>query len=98
MTTEPTIYITYIAATAEKIWAALTSGELSKQYFFGRRVESDWKPGSQWKLWMGDTLDVTGQVLKAEPPRLLSVTWQVEMCVGGRKLPAAIVTYRIDSL
>src|SRR4051812_21079783 len=50
LTTEPTLYVIYIAATPERVWEALTSGDLSSRYFFGRRVESDWRVGSQWHL------------------------------------------------
>ena len=46
MTTESTVYVTYIATTPEKLWAALTSSEFTRQYFFNRTVESDWKKGS----------------------------------------------------
>ncbi len=34
------VYVTYIATTPEKLWAALTGPEFTRQYFFGRRVES----------------------------------------------------------
>jgi len=46
LTTESTLYVIYIAAAPEKVWAALTSSEFTTQYFFGRSVESAWKPGS----------------------------------------------------
>lgn len=42
-----TVYVTYIAATPEKVWAALTSGEFTRQYSFGRTIESDWTVGSR---------------------------------------------------
>ncbi len=40
MTTESTIYVTYIAAVPERAWSALTSSEFTTRYFFGRTVES----------------------------------------------------------
>ena len=46
LTTESTVYVTYIATTPEKLWAALTSSAFTRQYFFGRSVESDWNEGS----------------------------------------------------
>ena len=46
LTSEDTVYVTYIAAAPEKVWAALTSSEFTRDpYFFGRSVESDWKTG-----------------------------------------------------
>ncbi|HLQ26487.1 MAG TPA: SRPBCC family protein [Acidiferrobacterales bacterium] len=93
------IYVTYIATTPEKLWAALTGGEFTKQYFFGRRIESDWKVGSPWTLWMEDgRIDCNGKVLESDPPRKLSITWHVEWMEEFRHLPDAIVTYQLDPL
>jgi uncharacterized protein YndB with AHSA1/START domain len=71
------VYVTYIATTPEKLWEALTSGEFTQKYFFGRRVESDWQEGSPVTYYRPDgQLDVSGQVLRSVPPYLLSFTWQ----------------------
>jgi uncharacterized protein YndB with AHSA1/START domain len=81
------------------VWEALTSGEISEKYFLGRRVESDWKIGSTFKMWQPDgTLDVSGKVVECDPPRKLSVTWRVEWIEELRKLPDCLVTYQIDDL
>ena len=48
--TPDTVYVTYIVSTPEKVWAALTSSDFTRQYFFGRSVESDWKTGSIYPL------------------------------------------------
>jgi uncharacterized protein YndB with AHSA1/START domain len=97
MTTESTLYVVYIAAAAEKVWEALTSGEYTRRYFFGRRIESDWRVGSEWALRMEDgRVDVAGRVLEADPPRRLSVSWRVEWIEEMRHLPEAIVTYTIE--
>lgn len=99
MTTESTVYVTYIAATPERVWEALTSAEYTARYFFGRRIESDWKEGSAWTLWMPDgRADVSGRVLRADPPRLLSVSWRVEWIPELRDLPESIVTYTLEPL
>ena len=42
--------VIYIVTTSEKMCTALTDGKLSQKYFFGRRVESDWKEGSAFKM------------------------------------------------
>jgi uncharacterized protein YndB with AHSA1/START domain len=94
-----TIYVTYIVTTPEKLWAALTGPEFTRQYFFGARVESDWKVGSVVQYFRPDgTLDVQGKVLECSPPRRLSITWHVEWHEGFRKLPACVVTFQLDHL
>jgi len=97
--TSETTYITYIAATAERVWEALTDSTLSKEYFLGRGVESDWKVGSQVTYYRPDgRLDVRGKVLKSDRPSLLSYTWHVEWNEEFRRLPEAVVSFKIDSL
>jgi uncharacterized protein YndB with AHSA1/START domain len=97
MTTESTVYVTYIATTPEKLWAALTSSEFTRQYFFNRTVESDWKQGSPWILRMPDgRVDVKGEVRESDPPRKLVVSWNVDWI--AEKLPEAVVSYEIEPL
>jgi uncharacterized protein YndB with AHSA1/START domain len=100
MTEKPSsVFVTYIVTTAEKLWEALTSGEFTKQYFFGRRMESDWEVGSPWNLMMeDDRIDCQGKVLESDPPRRLALTWHVEWMEELRRLPEAVVTFQIDSL
>jgi uncharacterized protein YndB with AHSA1/START domain len=95
--TPDTVYVIYIASTAERVWDALTEPEFTSQYFFGRRVESDWKAGSPWKLLMEDgRIDVQGRVLVSQRPRLLEVTWHVEWNEEARALPENRVRYEIE--
>jgi uncharacterized protein YndB with AHSA1/START domain len=71
------VYVTYIRTTPEKLWAALTDPEFTKQYWFGMRCESGWTPGSPWKLVSsgGQVVDA-GDIIEAEPPRRLVIRWQ----------------------
>lgn len=73
------VYVTYIRTTPEKLWAALTDAEFSKEYWFGCRSESAWTAGSPWKLTSsgGEVLDA-GEIVEATPPRRLVIRWQQE--------------------
>ena len=94
-----TVYVTYIASTAEKVWAALTSPEFTQQYFFGRSIELEPKIGGTFILRMPDgRVDVQGKVVAYDPPRKLSVTWRVEWIEEMRKLPECLVTYEVEAL
>src|SRR6202047_2171700 len=44
------VYVTYIRTTPEALWAALTSPEFMRKYWFGMNIETDWKTGSPWRL------------------------------------------------
>jgi uncharacterized protein YndB with AHSA1/START domain len=70
-------YTTYLAASAERVWDALTDAELTGRYW-GHRNESDWRAGSTWQHVRTDgsgIADVVGVVLEAEPPRRLGLTF-----------------------
>jgi hypothetical protein len=41
------VYVTYIAASLEKVWQALTEGDLSEKYWFGYRVTASGKAGER---------------------------------------------------
>jgi uncharacterized protein YndB with AHSA1/START domain len=97
LTTESTVYVTYIAAAPERVWTALTSADFTAHYFFGRRVESDWRAGSPWTLFKPDgAADVTGVVRESDPPRKLVLTWRVTGIPAMAHLPECLVTYEIE--
>lgn len=85
------VYVTYIRTTPEKLWSALTDAEFIRKYWFGMNCESEWKPGSPWKLVSGDgQLFDSGQIVEADPPRRLVIRWQnqirPELTVEGESL------------
>jgi uncharacterized protein YndB with AHSA1/START domain len=97
LTTEPTVYVIYIASTPEQVWEALTSPGFSARYFFGRQVESDWAAGSEWRLRKDDGgAQVSGRVLESDPPRLLKLSWQVAWVDELHRLPESIVSYLVE--
>jgi uncharacterized protein YndB with AHSA1/START domain len=89
------VYITYIRATPQRVWDALTQSAFTTQFFFGRTVESDWRKGSPWRMLQPDgSPDVSGEVLESDPPRRLKVSWRVDWI---EPLEPAIVSYDIEA-
>jgi uncharacterized protein YndB with AHSA1/START domain len=96
MSVSPTNYVIYIAATREAIWSALTEGAQSRRYFFGRTVESEWRPGSSVVYRMPDgSVDVSGVIAEIDPPRFVRLTWAVER-LAAEGLPQTVVTFDIE--
>lgn len=96
-TTIPTyVYTTYIKATAEQVWKALTDADITAKYWDHGNV-SDWQPGSVWEHRRNDSgeLDIVGTVLEVEYPRRLVVTFETpgEVLPGG----PSVVTYLIET-
>ena len=85
-------YVTYIRTTPEKLWSALTNDtEFMKQYWFGTRCESQWTPGSSWKMVSANgTITDAGDIVEAQPPRRLVIRWEhqnkPELKVEGESL------------
>ena len=71
------VYVTYIEATSERVWQALTDAGLTASYW-GHANVSDWQPGSRWEHRRVDDsgiADVIGTVLEAVPPSRLVITF-----------------------
>jgi uncharacterized protein YndB with AHSA1/START domain len=79
MNSEKYVYVTYIASTPEKVWAALLEGELTRQYWGHENVcDSDWRVGSKWKHIADDgkgSIKIEGEVLECLPQKRLVLTW-----------------------
>jgi len=70
------VYEVYIAATPEKVWAAITQPELTRQYYYGTDVESDWAPGSSLVYRNPDGSEaINCEVVEADPPKRLVQTF-----------------------
>jgi uncharacterized protein YndB with AHSA1/START domain len=69
------VYVTYIETTPEKLWHALTDGDFTERYWFGVRLQSDWKVGSRFSMMRDGTENDAGEVIEYDPPRRLSYTF-----------------------
>ncbi|HEU5152475.1 MAG TPA: metalloregulator ArsR/SmtB family transcription factor [Iamia sp.] len=68
------VYVTYIRATAEEVFAALTEPAFTRRYW-GATLVSDWEVGSPLRWEEGDAVLEGQEVLAVDRPRLLSYTW-----------------------
>ncbi len=76
MAKAPLMFTYYIAAPVEKVWEGFISKEANRTIFMGADFEVELQPGGAM-TWSGPGKDgkparyVTGQVLRAEPLKLL---------------------------
>lgn len=66
-----------ISASPEQVWNALVDPGQIEQYFFGSKVESDFRPGSPivWKgEYDGKAYEDKGEVIEVWPGRRLKLT------------------------
>ncbi len=91
------VYVTYIRTTQQKLWDALLTPEFNKQFWGGCWQESEWKKGSQWKLFFPDgRLGDSGEVLEIDPPHKLVLRWQHQVRPELKAEGDAIATLEIE--
>ncbi|MGY3530098.1 SRPBCC family protein [Bradyrhizobium sp. USDA 4452] len=91
------VYAIYIAATPEKVWQALTTAELSRQYFSGNAVEVDLRVGGAYIVRTPDgAMHISGEVIECDPLRRLTVTFNVNWPQLVEKLGPTLVTWEIE--
>jgi uncharacterized protein YndB with AHSA1/START domain len=92
-----TVYVTYIAATPERVWQALTDPAFTPQYFFGFAIEVEPRAGGDFKLLAADgSTHVAGRVIECSPPRRFVCTWAVKGLSEFRELPECLVVYDVE--
>lgn len=96
MTKPDQIYTTYIKTTPEKLWAAITTPEFTRQYWGGHANISEWKKGAKWEH--HDTnnkfVRIAGEVLECTPPKRLALSWAAPNDTGD----VSTVTFDIQAI
>lgn len=99
MSTRPSfVYVTYIATTPEKLWAALTDQATTQRYWFGYRVDASGKAGDPMTAKSPSGKDVhRDTILESDPPRRLSYSWR-PLYKGMADERPSRVTFEIEAL
>src|SRR3981189_1225793 len=79
------IYRVFIRATPQKIWDAITKPEWTQRFGYGVRDEYGLRPGGKYRAYANEGMlamgmpevTVDGEVIEADPPRKLVVTWRM---------------------
>ena len=72
------VYVTYIKAPPERVWEAMTDGELTVRYYYGTRMRvSTFEPGAPFEYHNPDgKLAADGTIIEAERPHRLVLAFQ----------------------
>jgi uncharacterized protein YndB with AHSA1/START domain len=65
------VFEIYIRTTPERLWEAITDGEIRSKYTFGARYDSEWTNGSPYEMSHPGGLLAQGENLEVDPPRRL---------------------------
>lgn len=70
-------HVSYIRATPEAVWDALTQEAFTRRYWFGHAVRCTWQAGAPFALIGAEgRVDCEGEVIAAERPHRLAYTWR----------------------
>ncbi len=93
------VFETYIRATPQAVWAALTKPEFTRQYFFHTAVNSGWEPnGSVAYTMPNGSLAVDGVLVEVDEPRRLVMTWSAKYAPALAGEPPSRVEWTITPL
>ncbi|CAN5673179.1 hypothetical protein BH23CHL7_BH23CHL7_18410 [soil metagenome] len=71
-------YETYIRATPEQVWSAITDPEQTRRYWYSALNRSEWTPGARWTSEDEEgELFLEGEIVEVERPHLLVHTFHV---------------------
>ena len=65
------VFEIYIRTTPERLWEAITDGEIRSKYTFGATYASEWTNGSRYEMSHPGGLLAEGENLEVDPPRRL---------------------------
>jgi uncharacterized protein YndB with AHSA1/START domain/DNA-binding transcriptional ArsR family regulator len=89
------VFTVYVRTTPDQAWQAITDPEFTSQYYYASTVESDWTPGSPYRYLIGDGEAIVGEVLEADPPRHLAMTFDARWDEGVAGDPPSRISWEI---
>ena len=97
------VYRVFIRATPQKIWDAITKPEWTERFGYGLRDQYELHPGGKYRGYANEGMRgmgmpevvVDGEVIEADPPRKLVVTWRMAMDPNMAKEGYTRLTYEI---
>jgi uncharacterized protein YndB with AHSA1/START domain len=92
-----TVFEIYIKTTPERLWEAITDGEMRKRYSFGVGTESEWTQGSGYRSAVPGVVDIaSGENVEVEPPRRLVQTFTALWSEDVEREGTSRVTWEIE--
>ena len=91
------VFEIYIKTTPERLWEAITDGDLRSKYSFGVRVDSDWTTGSRYESsHPSGVAIVEGENLEVDPPRRLVQSFNALWSDDVKSEGTSRVTWEIE--
>jgi len=91
------VFEIYIKTTPERLWEAITDGELRKKYSFGVGTVSEWTQGSEYSSGVPGVVEIaSGENVEVDPPRRLVQTFTARWSEEVEREGTSRVTWEIE--
>ena len=91
------IVVTYIRTSPAALWDAIVNPEMTRQYYYGGRVQPDLRVGGRFYYLDPDgEMNLDGEVLELEPHKKLVTTFKPQWAPDGSKVTR--VMYEIEAM
>lgn len=88
------MYSIYIKTTPQRLWQALTDGNITPAYYYGTALKGSLEPGTPYSFTTSDGKEmIRGEVISCDPPNKLVTTFQPLWVEGVA--PVSRVTFDI---
>lgn len=78
------VFETYIRTTPKALWQALTTPEMTRQYYYGSDVSADLRPGGRiFYTAQNGEVNLDGEVIEAIPEKKLVTTFKAAWAPDG---------------
>ena len=88
------VFQVYVRATPEQVWQAITDPAMTRRYYYGTSVDSDWRPGSSINYDSDGQSTLRGEIVESDPPRRLVHTFEFP----GHDEPPSRATWEITPM
>jgi len=98
------VFVVYIKASPDAVWDAITKPEWTEKYGYGGRADLELRPGGTFRHFASDEMKamgspdvaVDGEVVGADPPRKLVLTWRMGLAEAMAAEGWTRLTYELE--
>jgi len=89
------VFTVFVKATQEQVWSAITESEFTLRYYYASTIESDFEVGSPYRYLIDGREAIVGEVLEADPPRRLVMSFDARWDDGVAADPPSRIAWEL---
>src|SRR5690349_5901054 len=90
------VVTTFIKASPDRVWQALTESSFTTRYYHRSTVDSDWQAGSAYRYSIDGEAAIEGEILDSDPPHRLVMTFSALWTPDVAADPPTRLTWELE--